>query len=89
MATGRHVSRAIVRESFGQGRVVEADRALRLGMVDRIDTLEQVVGRRNTPQRTARAMGYRQRLAEAEKRGPRAAAAERRLMIAEVNQALN
>lgn len=45
VATGRRVSQAKVREEFGRGRMVEAERALQLGMVDRVETIEDTLGR--------------------------------------------
>ncbi len=45
VARNRGVSVRDVREGFGEGRVVGARRALRLGMVDRIETLDQVLAR--------------------------------------------
>lgn len=43
VARGRGVSQTAVREGFGEGRVVGAQEAVKLGMADRIDTLEAVV----------------------------------------------
>lgn len=43
VAEGRKTSQQTVRESFGQGRVFDARRALKAGMVDRIATLDDVV----------------------------------------------
>lgn len=45
VAKGRGVKAAEVREGFGQGRVVGADRAVAEGMADRIDTLEGTLSR--------------------------------------------
>lgn len=45
VALGRQVSGASVRSGFGEGRVVSAREALRLGMVDRVATLEESIGR--------------------------------------------
>ena len=44
VARGRDVSEARVRSDYGQGRTVMAPEALQLGMVDKIATLEGVVG---------------------------------------------
>jgi HK97 family phage major capsid protein len=44
VAKGRGVSEAVVRNSYGQGRLLTAQDALAAGMVDRIDTLEKVIG---------------------------------------------
>lgn len=43
VARGRSVPVARVRESFGQGRVFNAEQARRLGMIDRVGSLSQVV----------------------------------------------
>jgi len=45
VAAGRAVSLTQVREHFGQGRVVDAQSALKAGMVDEVATLESVVER--------------------------------------------
>jgi signal peptide peptidase SppA len=45
VAAGRNVSEATVRDGFGQGRVLPAQMALDAGMVDSIETYEQVVAR--------------------------------------------
>jgi signal peptide peptidase SppA len=44
VAAGRDVSASTVRDGYGEGRTLLADRALNAGMVDRIATLETVVG---------------------------------------------
>ena len=44
VAEGRKVSQQRVREDFGQGRTVGAQRAVQLGMADRIGTLAEVIG---------------------------------------------
>lgn len=44
VAKGRGVSEATVRNSYGKGRLLTAQDALAAGMVDRIDTLEKVIG---------------------------------------------
>ena len=45
VARGRGVSQASVRDGFGEGRVVGAGDALKMGMIDRVETLEQMVTR--------------------------------------------
>lgn len=45
MAKGRGVSIDDVRGGFGEGRVVGAQQAVKLGMADRVDTLEATVSR--------------------------------------------
>lgn len=45
IARGRGVPVATVREGFGEGRVVTASNALRLGMIDRIATIDEAVQR--------------------------------------------
>lgn len=45
VATGRNVSPKTVTESYGQGRVVTADRAVQLGMANRVATLDQVLAK--------------------------------------------
>lgn len=52
VAAGRGVTADTVREKFGQGRMVGADRALELGMVDRVEPFKETlarVARRNAP----------------------------------------
>lgn len=44
VAQGRGVSAAVVRSDYGEGRTLLASRALEAGLVDRVDTLEGVVG---------------------------------------------
>lgn len=43
VARGRKASQARVREDFGKGRMYGTDRAMAVGMIDRIATLQQVV----------------------------------------------
>lgn len=43
LARGRDVSPSAVRSSFGEGRVLSAQRALAAGMIDRVATLDEVV----------------------------------------------
>lgn len=50
VARGRGVSVSDVRNGFGEGAVVAARSALAAGMVDRIETLSDVVARLSTPQ---------------------------------------
>jgi len=45
IARGRRVSQQTVRETFGQGRMVKASDALKLGMADRIGTFQETVDR--------------------------------------------
>jgi cell division septation protein DedD len=44
VAAGRSVTAQVVRDTYGEGRTLIADRALTAGMVDRIDTIETVIG---------------------------------------------
>ena len=44
VARGRSTTPATVRDTFGQGRMVEAPRAKDLGMIDGIHTLGEVLG---------------------------------------------
>lgn len=45
VAKGRNVSAATVKNDFGQGRMLMAKDALKVGMVDRIGTMEDVIGK--------------------------------------------
>ena len=45
VATGRGVSVSAVRDGFGEGKIVSANDALKLGMVDRIATLDETIAR--------------------------------------------
>jgi signal peptide peptidase SppA len=45
VAKGRDVSVSDVRSGYGEGRIVSASKAKELGMVDRIATLDEVIGR--------------------------------------------
>lgn len=45
IAEGRGVSQAAVQAGYGKGRCLLADQAYKVGMVDRIETLEQTVAR--------------------------------------------
>jgi signal peptide peptidase SppA len=45
VARGRGASLAAVRDGFGQGRVVGAADALKLGMIDHVETLDQMLAR--------------------------------------------
>jgi capsid assembly protease len=55
VAAGRGVSAVDVDENFGQGRVFQADPALAAGLIDRIGTIESVVGELLDPSGTAAA----------------------------------
>lgn len=68
VALGRQTSDTHVRAQFGQGRVFGADEAVRLGMADRVETLEVLLGGLTTTgrQRQAQRMSRdRHALAEA------------------------
>ena len=45
VAQGRGVSESAVRSGYGEGRVLTAQRALDAGMVDRVESLEDTIGR--------------------------------------------
>lgn len=45
VAAGRGVPERVVRQGYGEGRMLTADNALAAGMVDRVETLEGAVGR--------------------------------------------
>lgn len=45
VAAGRRVTQTYARENFGGGRVLNAQQALKSGLVDSIGTLEQTIGR--------------------------------------------
>jgi signal peptide peptidase SppA len=45
VASNRGVSQATVRERFGRGRLLSAQDAVKVGMVDRIETLDQLLAR--------------------------------------------
>jgi signal peptide peptidase SppA len=81
VATGRKRSRKTVRDEFGQGRMVEAERAVRLGMADGVATLGSVIGggagKRGPRRKVA------DRLAEAKRCGPNTYRAEIELMLRE------
>lgn len=57
VARGRGVSAVDVRGGFGEGRVVGADEAVRLGMADRVGTLDDAIARAAKLARTAPADG--------------------------------
>jgi ClpP class serine protease len=63
VAAGRRVPAATVREQFGQGGIVNAQDAVRLGMADRLGGLDLAVGRSVALVRESRRPGSR--------RGPR------------------
>lgn len=45
VARGRGITRAVVSETFGQGRVFSGAKALKLGMVDKLATFDQVLAK--------------------------------------------
>jgi len=45
VARGRGVAQKAVREEFGEGRMVGAERAVKLGMADRVETIEATIQR--------------------------------------------
>jgi signal peptide peptidase SppA len=49
VAKGRGVSAAAVRDGYGEGRAIDGDRALTLGMIDRIATLSDTLARVTQP----------------------------------------
>ena len=53
VARGRGVTAQAVRDGFGQGRMVQAREAVKLGMADGIGTLDQVIERLATGSRSA------------------------------------
>jgi len=59
VAAGRKVTADAVRNGFGEGAVVNADDALALGMIDRIETLDETLARiaATAPSPTATAIG--------------------------------
>lgn len=70
VARNRNVSAKTVRNDFGEGRVLRAQKAAEAGMVDGVKTLETVVSelvRGNKPRRTA--SGYREKKEIAAKYG--------------------
>lgn len=54
VALGRGVTEKLVRQDFGQGRMVMADAAVRAGMADRVGTLKSVVSERLSVQSDSR-----------------------------------
>jgi capsid assembly protease len=54
VAKGRGVTVAAVKDGYGKGRMLSASKALAAGMVDRIDTAENVVSRLQNPSGRAR-----------------------------------
>lgn len=56
LAASRGVSAAAVRDTFGQGRLVNAKDSLAAGMVDRIATFDDMVARLGSPQGRAAVM---------------------------------
>jgi signal peptide peptidase SppA len=65
VAKGRGVKTSIVREQYGQGRLIEASRAVEIGMADGIATLDEVVGSLARSQRDRKTSVENLRLAEA------------------------
>lgn len=65
VAAGRGVSAARVRADFGQGAMVTAQRAVEVGMADRIGTLESLL-QRSEPGRTRTSVAGRRARASAE-----------------------
>lgn len=60
LARNRGVKRSVVESDFGQGRIVTAQAAVAAGMADRVETLDQLLGRlgvRTSGQSAARADG--------------------------------
>lgn len=58
VARGRGVSAATVRDGYGEGRIVGAKEAMHLGMVDRVETMDETIARlqkRSKGQRAAQA----------------------------------
>jgi len=45
IARGRKVKASVIRDGYGEGRVVSATEGLKLGMIDRIATFDETVGR--------------------------------------------
>lgn len=61
VATGRGVSQTKVREEFGQGRVVSAQQAVKVGMADRVATMSEVLSglmSRRAPTRRRSALAF-------------------------------
>lgn len=58
VAKGRGVSRETVRKDFGEGRVVTASVGVKQGMIDRIATLEDVIGERMRAMRRPAAAAF-------------------------------
>lgn len=54
IARNRGVPAQTVRESYGEGRVMEAKRALAAGMVDRIESFDETLARLASPRRRSR-----------------------------------
>lgn len=65
IARGRGVAPEVVRSQFGQGRVMSATDALAVGMIDRIETMDETIARLQNPRRRARMNTNALRLAEA------------------------
>jgi signal peptide peptidase SppA len=59
VARHRGVKQSEVKGGFGEGRVVTSDKALSLGMVDRVASFEDVVGKLTAPKETKKAEDIR------------------------------
>lgn len=67
VARGRGVSQAAVREGFGQGGIVNAEEAVKLGMADQVGTLDDAIAlaARKAQRSAARAEGFTVRTTDA------------------------
>ena len=45
VASGRQTAPTVIRAGYGEGRLVSADEAVRLGMIDRMSLVEETIGR--------------------------------------------
>lgn len=68
VAAGRRVAEGVVREQFGKGGMVSASEAVRVGMADRIGTLEGVLSQGSGSNRTTVVGGRSRASAEIETR---------------------
>lgn len=69
VSAGRRVPEGVVREQFGKGAMVSASEAVRVGMADRVGTLESVLSESSGVSRTSSAGGRNKRaIAEIETR---------------------
>lgn len=78
VAAGRGVTEAAVRSGFGEGRLVNAADALKLGMVDGIETLDTTLARLQQAAPASAAVGTR--IAQTERQEPVAATRSARRM---------